>query len=104
MMNCKKKVEVTQAQAQAIEEGKKYYLKMAHEDPERVIDICDEFKPWEFMRRVFVAEHFLVVDYKDKPPWEGAFAPLNGVSSLDLNRAIKYGYVIREDVENGKTT
>ncbi|AGY47044.1 hypothetical protein CampHawk_166 [Bacillus phage CampHawk] len=103
MMNCKKKVEVTQTQAQAIEEGKKHYLKMAHEDSEKVIRICGEFKPWEFMRLVFVAEHFLV-DIGAKPPWEESFAPLNSISPLDLRRAIKYGYVIKEDVENGKAT
>ena len=105
MMNCKKKVEVTQAQAQAIEEGKKYYLKMAHE----VIGIFKGLEPrkpqrlQELMRRVFLTEHFLV-GIGDKPSWEGSFAPLNSVSPLDLNRAIKYGYVIREGVENGKTT
>lgn len=104
-MNSKKKVEVTQVQAQAIEEGKKHYLKMAHE----VIGIFVELEPrkpqglWALMRRIFLTEHFLV-GAGDKPPWEGSFAPLNSMTSLDLNRAINYGYIIKEDVEHGKTT
>ncbi|WP_437132742.1 hypothetical protein [Bacillus atrophaeus] len=90
------KVEVTKAQAWAVEEGKQYFLMMSERDPERVKTLCGEYKPEEFARIQFIGMHFLI-KMGDLDPWFGLYAPLNELSADELNRAILKGYIVKED-------
>lgn len=88
------KVEVTRKQARAIEEGMKFYLKMADDKPERVNALTKGDKK-EFARRQFVGKQFGInmgVTY----PWTGLFEPLNSMHAYDLNKAILKGYIVKE--------
>ncbi|QHM88828.1 hypothetical protein FH505_10595 [Bacillus velezensis] len=91
------KIEVTKAQARAIEEGKKFYLRMADNDPQRVNDLTNGDKK-EFARLQFVGKQFGInmgVTY----PWTGLFEPLNTLHAYDLNKAILNGYIVKEGTE-----
>ncbi|KXZ17911.1 hypothetical protein AXI59_01285 [Bacillus nakamurai] len=88
------KVEVTKAQAWAIEEGMKHYLKMADADPARVEKLTKGDKK-EFARLLFLGTHF-VIKIGDLTPWDGLFEPLNSMSADELNRAILKDYVVKE--------
>ncbi|MCY7919093.1 hypothetical protein [Bacillus vallismortis] len=88
------KVEVTQAQARAIEEGKKFYLRMADKEPQRVNDLANGDKK-EFARLQFVSKQFAIntgVAY----PWTELFEPLNNMHAYDLNKAILKDYIVKE--------
>ncbi|WP_063668156.1 hypothetical protein [Bacillus nakamurai] len=87
------KVEVTEAQAWAIEEGKDYFLMRAKANPDMVERSCGSNKPEEFARRQFVYMHF-VIRSGDLTPWDGLFEPLNSMSADDLNTALLKGYVV----------
>ncbi|ERH59258.1 MULTISPECIES: hypothetical protein [Bacillus amyloliquefaciens group] len=91
------KVEVTKAQARAIEEGKKFYLRMADNDPQRVNDLTNGDKK-EFARLQFVGKQF-VINNGDVEPWTGLFEPLNSMYAYDLNKAILKGYIVKEGAE-----
>ncbi|MFP7275793.1 hypothetical protein SFC17_12765 [Bacillus paralicheniformis] len=91
------KVEVTQAQARAIEEGMKFYLKMADAVPKRVDDLTKGDKK-EFARLKFVKTHY-DINLGNIEPWEDLYEPLNSLSSYDLNQAILKDYVIKEAAE-----
>ncbi|CUB46482.1 hypothetical protein M3616_11155 [Bacillus velezensis] len=91
------KVEVTRAQAWAIDEGMKFYLKMADAEPERVNALTKGDKK-EFARLQFVGKHF-VIKIGDVEPWTGLFDPLNSMSAYDLNKAILKGYLVKEGAE-----
>ncbi|MCP6683225.1 hypothetical protein [Bacillus nakamurai] len=80
------KVEVTEAQARAIEEGIKCY-----EDQGLL-------KRGDRLYRLFVFEHWRVKNGKTDP-WEGVFEPLNSMSAYELNRALLKGYIIKEGSE-----
>ncbi|MEC1470494.1 hypothetical protein P9D47_20995 [Bacillus haynesii] len=89
------KVEVTQAQARAIEEGMKFYLKIAHSAPSE--EVKQHNGPEEYARIVFVVQHLFTKSKSgDAEPWEDLFEPLNSLSVYDLNQAILKGYVIKE--------
>lgn len=90
------KVEVTKAQARAIEEGMKFYLKIAHSAPSE--EVKQHNGPAEYARIAFVVMH-LFVKSGDAEPWEGLFEPLNSLSVYDLNQAILNGYAIKEAAE-----
>lgn len=87
------KVEVTKAQARAIEEGMKFYLKIAHSAPSE--EVKQHNGPAEYARIVFVVQH-LFIKSGDAEPWEDLFEPLNSLSVYDLNQAILKGYVIKD--------
>ncbi|GIN68515.1 hypothetical protein FKN04_09285 [Bacillus glycinifermentans] len=91
------KIEVTKAQARAIDEGMKFYLKMADAEPERVNDLTKGDKK-KFARLQFVGTQF-VIKLGDAEPWKDLFEPLNSLSAYDLNQAILKGYVIKEASE-----
>ncbi|NUJ15763.1 hypothetical protein FKN04_03895 [Bacillus glycinifermentans] len=78
------KVEVTQAQAWAIEEGNKYYSKVVDGDQ-------------KLARHLFVAQQYAIKTGEDEP-WEGLFEPLNGLSVYDLNASILKGYTVKEEL------
>ncbi|MGP3781815.1 hypothetical protein ACTWKC_17670 [Bacillus sp. 4A_MP3] len=91
------KVEVTEAQARAIEEGVKFYSRMADNDPQRVNDLTNGDKK-EFARLNFVKKQFGInmgVSY----PWTGLFESLKSMHAYDLNKAIIKGYIVKEGVE-----
>ncbi|MCY8293223.1 hypothetical protein MOD67_00790 [Bacillus licheniformis] len=86
------KVEVTQAQARAIEEGMKFYLKIAHSAPSE--EVKQHNGPEEYARIVFVVHHLFTKSKSgDAGPWKDLFEPLNSLSVYDLNQAILKGYV-----------
>ncbi|HEO2443835.1 TPA: hypothetical protein VAP34_002036 [Streptococcus agalactiae] len=91
------KVEVTREQARAIDEGMKFYLKMADAEPDRVNTLTKGDKK-EFARLQFVGKHF-VIKIGDVKPWEELFAPLNEMSADELNRAILKGYIVKDGME-----
>lgn len=78
------KVEVTQAQARAIEEGIKCY------------EAQGLLKRGNRLYRLFVFEHWRVKNGK-ADPWEGLFEPLNSMSAYDLNMALLNGYIVEEE-------
>ncbi|MCC9021760.1 hypothetical protein [Bacillus nakamurai] len=80
------KVEVTQAQARAIEEGIKCY------------EAQGLLKRGNRLYRLFVFEHWRVKNRK-ADPWEGLFEPLNSMSADDLDMALLKGYVVKEGAE-----
>ncbi|OLF99979.1 MULTISPECIES: hypothetical protein [Bacillus] len=90
------KVEVTQAQARAIEEGMKFYLKISHSAPSEKVK--QHNGPVEYARKAFVVQHVFIKS-GDAEPWKDLFEPLNSLSSYDLNQAILKGYVIKEAAE-----
>ncbi|MCX2851396.1 hypothetical protein OQ471_05180 [Bacillus sp. KeR2] len=91
------KVEVTKAQARAIEEGKKFYLRMADNEPQRVNELTNGDKK-EFARLQFV-EKQLGINMGVTYPWTGLFEPLNSMHAYDLNKAILKGYIVKEGAE-----
>lgn len=79
------KIEVTKAQARAIEEGIKCY------------EAQGLLKRGDRLYRLFVFEHWRVKNGKTDP-WKGVFEPLNSMSSYDMRDALLgEGYVIKED-------
>ncbi|MGG3571075.1 hypothetical protein ABES80_01045 [Bacillus gobiensis] len=76
------KVEVTQAQATAIEEGIKCY------------EAQGLLKRGDRLYNLFGFEHWRVRNGK-ADPWEGLFAPLNSLTADDLMNALKKGYVVK---------
>lgn len=91
------KVEVTREQAWAIEEGIKFYLRMADNDPQRVNDLTNGDKK-EFARLQFVGKQ-LGINMGVTYPWTGLFEPLNSMHAYDLNKAILKGYIVKEGAE-----
>lgn len=91
------KVEVTKEQARAIEEGMKFYLKIAEKKPEEVKEIS-KGDTKDYARKLFVSTHILILA-KEKEPWTELFEPLNSMRAYELNGAILKGYIVKEDDE-----
>ncbi|MFK3811830.1 hypothetical protein [Bacillus halotolerans] len=78
-------VEVTKAQARAIEEGIKCYESQGL------------LKRGNRLYRLFLFEHWRVKNGK-ADPWEGLLEPLNNMSAYDMRDALLgEGYVLKED-------
>ncbi|MED1774052.1 MULTISPECIES: hypothetical protein [Bacillus] len=93
------KVEVTRAQAWAIERAHHHYLEIAKKaDREEVIKMCGDCTPVEYARLLLLRTHF-AVKIGDLEPWFGLYGPLNSMSADELNMALLNGYVMKEGAE-----
>ncbi|AYJ75987.1 hypothetical protein Goe24_01220 [Bacillus phage vB_BsuM-Goe24] len=93
------KVEVTQVQAQAIEEGKRYYIRRVYENRKLVESLYGEFDPDKRAIRMFSVDHFLLLNAGGVVPCQELFEPLYDLSTRELKLALTYGYTVKRAAE-----